>query len=225
MWIGLRSPDTAAYLRPMFSGTRTCATRADRRRDASEGARLLLALPSVEGLLSRAGRCCGRTRRARLPTRASASRSSCRPAVCGRRSAARTVNGDRLVGAHRPRTVIEFATCTRPDEREREGLLGHQRHRQREREHVQVGRRQDVRNTESADPLVGGQVRRSRSSVRPAHRPSRAACRRDAAVRSRPRGRTAAAARAAVPGSSSSCADEVLAAHPQHLAVDAAGAG
>ena len=44
------------------------------------------------------------------------------------------------------------------DERERERLLGHQRDRQRERQHMQVGRRQLVADPETAHLLVLAQV-------------------------------------------------------------------
>ncbi len=65
---------------------------------------------------------------------------------------------DGLSRPDRPVLVDPVGDVHEPDHAEREVAVGHQPHRQREREHVQVGRRRDVGEPEAAHRVVGGEV-------------------------------------------------------------------
>ena len=185
MWIGLRSPDTPRVAaadvvvdlpeRVAASAAPTLLVGARRRRRRPRGA-------------GRSTRLC---QTGSPPAVASATRSNWSPRSCSRRLSARTVEVERLVGADRPRLLDPVLDVDEADHRERERAVGHQLHRERERDHVRVGRRQLVAQPEAAHVRRSGPGGRGR----PRRRARRA--RRSGSCGSPPRPQAAAACAAA----------------------------
>ena len=169
-------------------GTRQTRRRGRRGRGGGAGVPVRRTTRRLGALC--AGTSSGRARPARRRPSPSATTSSCVPRSCGRRASART-GSETVAGRQRP-AAARSGSPRAPGPSSGNGKSGrrHQRHGQREREHVRVGRRQLVAQPEAADPVVLARGARGRPRRR------RGAARRSGSGRRRPRRtRRSAAAR------------------------------